>query len=92
MGNILLVCCTGIFTPTELRLTTSAAGQRLIKSARHEWHNIVHADIETIISRIVGNKVLRSYYDLNVDANEQLEVYMLERCGESPTQGAPHHP
>jgi len=38
---------------------------------------INRAEIETIVGRICGAAVLRSYYDVDVDAGEQVEVYML---------------
>ena len=49
-------------------LSATEEGRRLIKSARLELRSINAADIEEIVGRIVGCAVLRSYYDLDVEA------------------------
>jgi uncharacterized protein YbcI len=68
----------GIFTPIEAHLYASEEGRRLIKSARQELRSINHADIENLLAGIVGCRVLRSFYDVDVEAAEQMEVYVLE--------------
>ena len=76
MGDLVLVRSRGIFTPTEAHLSASVEGRRLIKSARVELRSINHGEIEAIVSDIVGSPVVRSYYDLDVEAAEQVEVYI----------------
>ena len=78
LGDIILVRSTGIFTPTEARLVATEDGQRLIRHSRHELRLINHAEIERVISEIVESPVLRSYCDVNVEAAEQMEVYVLK--------------
>ena len=78
VGELILVRCTGIFTPTEARLAVTDEGRRLIKSARQELRSISHAEIEAVIADIAGCAVLRSYGDLNVEVAEQVEVYVLD--------------
>ncbi len=77
IGDMVVVRCGGIFTPTEAHLSASEEGRRLIKSARQELRSINRVEIEGIIARLVSSAVLRSYYDVEVDAAEQVEVYML---------------
>jgi uncharacterized protein YbcI len=77
--DLVVVRCTGILTPTEARLAGSDEGIRLIRSARQELRSINKDEIETIIARITECPVLRSYCDVNVDAAESFEVYVLER-------------
>ena len=78
IGDIILVRGIGIFTPTEIRLALTEEGRRLIKSARQELRTIIRADLENIIARIVGCKVIRSYSDVDVEVAEQMEVFVLE--------------
>ena len=77
LGEMIVVRCAGIFTPTEARLAASDEGRRLIKSARQELRSINRTDIETILAGIVGADICRSYYDVDVDAAEQVEIYVL---------------
>lgn len=77
LGDLIVVRCGGIFTPTEARLAATEEGRRLIKSARQELRSINRAEIERIIADILGCEVVRSYYDVDVDAAEQVEVYVL---------------
>ena len=78
VGDMLLVRSTGIFTQTESHLSVSDEGRRLIKSARQELRGINHTEIEQSVSELVGCGVVRSYCDIDVDAAEQVEVYVLE--------------
>ena len=78
IGDLILVRCSGIFTPTETRLALTEEGRRLIKSARQELRAITHADYESLVARIVGCRVIRSYGDVDVEAAEQMEVFVLE--------------
>src|SRR5262249_35053560 len=78
VGDLLLVRCSGIFTQTESHLAATEEGRRLIRSARQELRSIHRADIEGMIAGIVGCKVVRSYGDVDVEAAEQMEVYVLE--------------
>ena len=78
IGDLVLVRCAGIFTPTETRLSVSEEGRKLIKSARQELRSINHAEFETLLTEILGCKVIRSYADISVEAAELIEVYVLE--------------
>ena len=75
--DLLVVRSSGIFTATETHLATTEEGCRLIRSARQELRQITRGEIETIVAEIVGCAVLRSYYDIVVPAEEQLEVFVL---------------
>lgn len=77
LGDLVLVRCAGIFTGTEARLAATEEGRRLIKSARQELRSINRGEIEGIIAGITGSEVIRSYYDVDVAAAEQVEVYVL---------------
>ncbi len=79
LGDLLVVRCGGIFTPTEAHPAASEERRRLIKSARYELRSINRSEIEGIIGRIAGCDVVRSYYDLEVAAAEQMEVYVLSQ-------------
>lgn len=77
IGDLLVVRCTGILTATETRLLASDEGRKLIRSARQELRSISHRDIEEAVAVIAGCAVLRSYCEVNVEAAEEIEVYVL---------------
>lgn len=87
--DIVLVRCMGIFTQTEAHLASTEEGRRLIRSARQELRTIYRGDIEAIIGNIVGCQVLRSYGDVNVEAAELVEVYILEKDAEKNLLATP---
>jgi uncharacterized protein YbcI len=76
LGDLLLIRSTGIFTPTETHLSASDEGRRLIKSARIELRAIAHAELEADLADLFDAPVVRSYYDIDVEAGEQIEVYI----------------
>lgn len=77
VGDIVIVRSGGIFTPTEAHLAASEEGRRLIRSARQELRSIHRGEVEALVARIAAADVVRSYYDVDVDAAEQVEVYVL---------------
>lgn len=78
IGDLILVRATGVFTPTEARLTSTEEGRRLIRSSRQELRAIVREDLEAIVAGVAGCRALRSYSDVNVEAAEQMEVFVME--------------
>jgi len=78
LGDLILVRSRRIFTVTETRLAATEAGCKLIKSARQELRAITRADQESLISTAAGCKVIRSYGDVDIEAAEQMEVFVLE--------------
>ncbi len=78
IGDLLLVRSIGIFTPTESRLILSEEGKRLVKSARQEFRSIIREDLETLLAGIAGCAILRSYGDIDIDAAEQMEIFVFE--------------
>lgn len=76
-GDMMIVVLGGTFTPTEVVLSKSEEGKKLIQSARREQRALTRRQIETEVAIIVDRPVVRSYYDLDVRVGEQIEVYML---------------
>lgn len=77
IGDMVLVRCSGILTPTEVHLSASDDGRKLIVSSRQELRSINRPEAEEIVASIVKCSVLRSYADVDVEAAEQVEVYVL---------------
>ncbi len=78
VGDLVLVRSTGIWTAVETKLAASDEGRKLIKSSRQELRSINHAEIEAIVAQIVGCVVVRSFFDVDVEAAEQVEIYVLQ--------------
>jgi uncharacterized protein YbcI len=77
-GETLYVRSSGIFTAIEAHLVATEEGRKLVKSARQELRSINRPDVESVVSGVLSCGVVRSYYDLDVDAGEQIEVYILD--------------
>lgn len=77
VADLVVVRSTGILTQTETILAGTPEGARIVRSARQELRSIHHEEIESLVGRVVGCAVLRSYYDMDVAAAEQVEIYAL---------------
>jgi len=75
VADLVVVRSTGILTQTETILAGTPEGARIVRSARQELRSIHHEEIESLV--FVGCAVLRSYYDMDVAAAEQVEIYAL---------------
>jgi uncharacterized protein YbcI len=75
--DMIYVRSTGVFTPTEQKLTESEEGQKLVRSSRRELRSLTRRQAESEVARAAGVSVLRSYWDMDVRVGEQLEAYVL---------------
>ena len=78
VGEMAIVRCTGILTPAEAHLIATEEGCKLVQQSRTELRRIICTEMEAMIAGIVGCRVLRSYGDVNAEAGELVEVYILE--------------
>lgn len=78
-GELILVRCHDVFTPTERDLASTSEGKKLIQSARRDQRALTRREIEREVGRTVGRDVLRSFYDIDTRNGEQVEIYILDR-------------
>jgi len=78
-GDLIVVRCHDVFTPTERDLAATSEGKKLIQSARRDQRALTRREIEREIAKIMGYPVARSFYDIDTRNGEQVEVYVLER-------------
>ena len=79
LGDMAIIRSSEIFTPIEKRLAATQDGLKLIQSSRRELSSINHTEIEGIIADIVQIKVIFSYYDVDVERAEQIEIFIFEK-------------
>lgn len=77
-GELVVVRCLDVFTPTERDLAQTSEGKKLIQSARRDQRAFTRREIEQALERVVGIRVVRSFYDIDTRNGEQIEVYVLE--------------
>ncbi len=78
LGDMVVVRCTNIFTPTERELVGTEEGRKLVQSARREQRALTRREAEAAVGQTVGRHVVRSFYDLDIRVGEQVEVYVFE--------------
>jgi uncharacterized protein YbcI len=78
-GDLIVVRCHDVFTPTERDLAQTSEGKKLIQSARRDQRALTRREVEHEVERVVGRAVLRSFYDIDTRNGEQVEVYVLGR-------------
>lgn len=78
-GDLIVVRCHDVFTPTEHHLAATSEGKKLIQSSRRDQRALTRREIEHKIGDLVNRNVLRSFYDIDTRIGEQVEVYVLDR-------------
>lgn len=79
IGDALLIRSVGIFTAIEEKLLSTEEGQGLVRSARRELRSISRQSVEAVVADITEACILRSYYDVDVAASEQVELFVLDQ-------------
>jgi uncharacterized protein YbcI len=77
VDDMLIIRSHGVFTETEVRLSDSEDGRRLIRSARRDQRALTRRTAEAAVSVAIGTPVLRSFFDLDVRTGDMIEVYIL---------------
>lgn len=77
VGDMLIARCSGVFTPTEVSLTQSEEGRKIVQSARRELRALTRRQVEAQVARAAQTEIVRSYFDLDVRVAEHIEVYVL---------------
>jgi uncharacterized protein YbcI len=78
-GELVIVRCHDVFTPTERGLAATEGGKKMIQSARRDQRSLTRREVEHEVGKATGRKVLRSFYDIDTRNGEQVEVYVLDR-------------
>lgn len=79
LKDMVVVRSSGVYTPSERELAHTSEGKKLIQSARRDLRALTRRTAEAAVSQIVGEKVLRSFFDIDTRTGDQVEVYILER-------------
>ncbi len=77
MGDLIVVRCHDVFTPTERDLAITSEGKKLIQSARRDQRALTRREIEREVAQVVNRPILRSFYDIDTRNGEQIEVYVM---------------
>ena len=83
VDDMVIVRSSSCYTLTEQNLTGTTDGRKIVKSARNELRSLTRRQVEAQVGAVLGIKVMRSYWDLDVRIGEQIEVYILEGSLES---------
>lgn len=89
LRDMIVIRSTGAFTQTEEALATTKEGRRLIRSARRDQRALTRRDAEARVAKAIGLEVIRSFYDIDVRAGEQVEVYVLQEDLSARIAGQP---
>jgi uncharacterized protein YbcI len=79
LGDMLIVRCSGTFSRQENELAGSREGRKLIQSARREMQADLRDELHALIEPIVGCRVIRSFYDIDVRSGDEAKVFILAR-------------
>jgi uncharacterized protein YbcI len=78
--DLIVVRLQGILTAAEQQLAKSASrahGRDLVKQVRAELVDTARPLMEAMVTEIVGVAVVSLFHDINLDANEQVIVFVL---------------
>jgi uncharacterized protein YbcI len=88
VDDMLIVRCTGTFSRQEQQIAGTSEGQKLIQSARRELHSDLRHDLHGLVEGIVGCRVVRSFYDIDVRTGDEAKVFVLDN-GAGRHEGTP---
>jgi uncharacterized protein YbcI len=77
VDDVVIVRSIGTFNRQEVELSDSTEGQKLIQSARREMQTDLRGDLHRLIERLTGERVLRSFYDVDVRNGDEARVFVL---------------
>ncbi|MDW7650832.1 MAG: DUF2294 domain-containing protein [Bacillota bacterium] len=79
LRNMVIVSLKGVLSQAEYHLAQSAEGMALIKRLRQQLVEQGRSDLEEIICRVTGLKVVSLHTDISTKTGERIFVFILEK-------------
>ncbi len=79
LRNMVIVSLKGILSPAEQRLAKDKEGMILIKKVRQQLVEQGRPELEAIVNRITGVKVVSLHTDISTKTGERVFVFVTER-------------
>src|SRR5215210_2226466 len=76
--DMVIVRSFGVFTPAERRLSESPEGRRLIKATRQQVLESGREQLEGLVEKHTGAKVLSVHSDISTRSGEWVDVFVLD--------------
>jgi len=77
--DLVIVRSFGVFTPAERRLSESFEGRRLIKATRQQVLEAGRGQLEELVGKHTGAKVVSVHSDISTRSGEWVDVFVLDR-------------
>jgi len=76
--DLVIVRSFGVFTPAERQLANSPEGCRLIKAMRQQVLEAGRPNLEEIVQKHTGAKVVSIHSDISTKSGEWMDVFVLD--------------
>ncbi len=76
--DLVIVRSFGVFTSAERQLATSHEGRRLIKAMRQQVLEAGRPNLEKIVQKHTGAKVVSIHSDISTKSGEWMDVFVLD--------------
>src|SRR5215210_4488899 len=76
--DLVIVRSFGVFTPAERQLANTYEGRRLIKAMRQQVLEAGRPNLEEIVQKHTGAKVVSVHSDISTKSGEWMDVFVLD--------------
>ena len=79
VSDMVIVRFKGVLTVEEKHLSHHEKGRRIVKEMREVLREMHSEELEQMVGKLTGCKVLSSHSDISTKMGERIEVYMLDK-------------
>lgn len=78
IDDMVILRAKGALTVEETHLAKTDRGRQVVKEMRQVLRETFSEEVEGMVSRVTGCKVISSHSDISTNTGERLEVYILD--------------
>lgn len=79
VSDMVIARFKGVLTVEEKHLSGHEKGRRIVKEMRELLREMYSKELEDVVERMTGCKVLSSHSDISTKIGERIEVYVLDK-------------
>jgi len=79
LGDMIIVRLKGVLTPEESHLMHASEGRKLVKELRIHLEDVIRPEMEQVMQKITGIKVISVHHDISTKTGESIDVFIMEK-------------
>lgn len=79
IDDMIIIRSQSVLTPAERQLVQKQKGRCLIKELRWQLEEVIRPDLEMIVEKRLGRKIISLHNDISTKTGERIDIIVLDK-------------